>query len=159
MEDHTPTDFLSTHHFSLIIDHDRFKDFEYYLTQVEIPGISASAAAVGIPQLQLKKMPDTIEYDDLSFTFLVEKNMRNWLALWEWMRETIYSDNPKRFDARLIVRTNHNNANIEFTFIDVHPTNLGGITLQTTGSDEATANATLVFDYMKIRNVFAGGEE
>lgn len=153
---HESTDFFSSHHFSFLIDGDRFKDFEYYLTTVETPGISASAANVGIPQLALNKMPDTIEYNNLSFTFLVEKSLKNWLALWHWMRETVYKDMPERYDARLILRTNHNNANIEFTFIDVHPIELSGISLQTSSSKEATASTTLVFDYMKIREVFAG---
>ena len=58
---------------------------EYFTTACNIPGISLSAALQPTPLKDIPLPGDTVEFNDLEITFLVDENLENYREIHGWM--------------------------------------------------------------------------
>lgn len=59
----------------------------YNCQQANIPGFRVGAAWQATPFVNIPKSGDKMEFDVFSMSFLVDEQFRNYLEIWNWMRE------------------------------------------------------------------------
>lgn len=153
--------FLHTNKFSFFFPGLPWTNF--FVQSVSIPGVSTSAVYVPTQQNPTFRHGDTLVYDTLSITVLIDEDMKVWEENYNWLRALT---SPKKFseyiknrpsafpnltkpytDAVLILDTNSNNYNFKFTFKDCHPIALTGIGLSQASSPDTTPSATITYQY------------
>jgi len=103
------------------------------------------------------KLPgDDFQFDDLSVSFIVDEDMKNWLEINNWMRDvsnvedfTEYKTNKsdRVSDCTLHILTSGKNENVRYVFKDCWPRSLTGIDFDSSVSDIEPPTATVVFAY------------
>lgn len=152
----------------------RVPNVEYFVSTVNIPGISFSGdATVNTRFKSLSLMGDTLDYGDLELSFIVNEDLSNYREIHDWMIGIAFPKNNQQFtnamnsapqtkptlgrksplsqlasDATLTILTNKNNPNIRVNFKACYPTTLSGLSYnaQTTDSEQLTANVTFKYD-------------
>jgi len=85
---------------SFIFDIILIADIKYKLTEVNIPGISIGTIEE-FPSFAENRIPfpgDTIDYDDLVITFIVDKDMNNYYYIFNWMKGLIQNTRIEEID-------------------------------------------------------------
>jgi hypothetical protein len=131
-----------------------------------LPGVSLTPTIQTSPFANINVVGGTLEYEDLSVTFIVDENLSNWLEIFYWMEaitgpksfeqyktrkesnESLRIDTGDLFSsAELITLTNSKNPNMQVIFDDIFPINLSGIEFDTTHAENITVTSTVVFKY------------
>jgi hypothetical protein len=158
----------------------------YFLTKVEIPGLSLPQAAGGHPTpfVKIPQVGDQLEYDELMVQFKVDEDLVNWLELYTWIKRTGHPDDFGQFrsitdestitggglksDIIIQVMTSKGRPNYEFTFKEAFPIKVTGYTLDNSVQDIDYITATGYFAYTSydvtrvkagMQQVIAGGGE
>ena len=79
----TKQDYASPTQFKLQIT--KLPKVEYFCTAANIPGISIPSPAQVTPLADIPLPGDTISFDDLSVTFMVDENLENYREIHGWM--------------------------------------------------------------------------
>ncbi len=132
----------------------------FFVTAVELPGLTASPPKVGNPLHPLPMAYDKLQYNDLTLTFKVDEDLVNYLEIYDWMVGVGF---PTRFEERkmldkkgvegkfadgsLTVGTSKKNPNVQFMFKDLLPYSLSNLRVGTTDSDVIYVEATVSFVY------------
>jgi len=156
----------------------RLPGVTYFCQSVNIPGVSLSEVPRQTPFVDLYVPGEKIVYDTLNITFLIDEDIVSWQQLHDWIRSCTF---PKEFDeyrtmdqlssvgahrrhikllpqycdAHLSIHTNKNNPNFRLHFIDLFPTTLSSILLNTgdTADNIMQADATFRFSYYNIERL------
>jgi len=72
---------------------------EYFTTACNIPGISLSTALQPTPLKDIPLPGDTVEFNDLEITFLVDENLENYREIHGWMYGIGFPGDRKQFSA------------------------------------------------------------
>ena len=72
---------------------------EYFTTACNIPGISLSSALQPTPLKDIPIPGDTVEFNDLEITFLVDENLENYREIHGWMYGIGFPKDRKQFSA------------------------------------------------------------
>ena len=72
---------------------------EYFTTACNIPGISLSAALQPTPLKDIPIPGDTVEFNDLEITFLVDENLENYREIHGWMYGIGFPKDRKQYGA------------------------------------------------------------
>lgn len=141
-------------HFEL----ERIPTVIYNVQEITLPNFSMSEqdqpTTLGIP---IKRPIGAYKFDNLSLSFLVDENMKNWFEIYKWMRNlgNIDSDcenNSLPFNQWMTVATLHitkgtYNDNIKVIFKEIFPIALSGLRFSSTGSSYQAQVATATFAY------------
>ena len=145
---------------------ERLPQVSYFCAAVSIPAVTGNYAYIPSPFTQVKVPGDTLNYNPLTITFRVDRDLHNYEEILKWMESygtpesfsqylesEKYKDpvKAKVSDASLITSTNKYNPNILFTFEDVFPTDISEITLDTTQTDVPVILCTVSFAYTKFK--------
>ena len=146
----------------------KFPEITFFVQEVELPDISLG---VSVQYSSVHDVPipgDTMEYGDLTCSFQIDSEMRNYLAIHRWMIGLGYPENHELYrdlmndpknansysqiskgytDAALTILDNAMKPIASITFIDAFPTRLSGIQFTSTNSDAAPLIATVTFTY------------
>jgi hypothetical protein len=153
--------FLSNNKFEFILK--RIPNFTFFVQGVNLPSLSLQSSSINTPFSAISVPGNQITFGTLSLTYLVDEDMQSWYELYDWM---IQLGNPTGYDkigtltgedgsithrmsdATLFVKTNANNPNFQFNFIDLYPTELGDMTFSSTDNQEfITSTATFNYGY------------
>jgi hypothetical protein len=154
--------FLSNNKFDFVLK--RIPNFTFLVQGVNLPGLTLQSSSINTPFSAVSIPGNQITFGSLSLTFMVDEDMQAWYELYDWI---IQLGNPKGYnkignltrepgfitsttsDATLYVKTNSNNPNFKFNFIDVYPTELGemNFTSSDNGQEFITASATFNYGY------------
>ena len=145
----------------------RLNDFELYVTECNLPGVTAAEIPVGTPFKKLPIPGDRLEFNELTVTFKVAEDLSNYFAVWDWInaltfpesfdeyKTLVESDEKEISDATLVIMKNSNTPNYEIVFEDMFPVSMGDI--QFTHSDSSaeflSCEATFaykIWNYKKI---------
>lgn len=149
--------FLNPVEFRLKIE--RLPNLEFFIQSVNIPDISAGITERATPFKKLYTPGDKAEYGELIVSCLVDENMETYKEVWNWLVSLTYPegfDQYKRLlespegifsDATLIIMNNNKNSNIEIKFIDLFPTSVGPIQLDTASGDVTPPQVDFSFKY------------
>ena len=125
--------FLSNNKFDFILR--RIPNFTYFVQAVNLPSLSLQSTTINTPFSALSVPGNQISFGTLSLTFIVDEDMESWLELYNWI---VQLGNPKGYnkvgtltgkpgsvtsttsDATLFIKSNSNNANLKFEFVDVY---------------------------------------
>lgn len=138
---------------------DRTPEIEYRAQSVQLPGLSLGTANVPTPFVPIP-MPGNITYDDLTISFLVGENMKDYLSIFDWMVALGHPDNLEQYrdwrsDCSVFILDSNLKPNLQYRFTDAYPINLSGVEYDTTLTETqyVTATVTLRFTRWYIDNI------
>ena len=159
--------FLSNNKFDFVLR--RIPNFTYFVQAVNLPSMSLQSTTINTPFSALSVPGNQINFGTLTLTFMVDEDMQSWLELYNWI---VQLGNPKGYnktgtltgkpgsvtsrtsDATLFIKSNSNNSNLRFDFVDVYPTDLGEMNFTTTDNQEfVTSTVTFNYGYYEATSI------
>lgn len=125
-----------------------YEDLVIKLTKFEVPEVNAGVTALGNrTEYIMQTSGDHIQYENLTFEFLVDENLKNYIRLYQWMRENThtgidrhesifahFTGNDKRFQG------------VAIEFYEGFPITLSKLDFDTDGND-TDVHCTATFTY------------
>jgi len=142
---------LSPPGFKLQINAAEFPAFEYFCTSVTFPTVSLPIIESKYRNHQIEVSGDTVRYEPLSVTFIIDEDMKNYLELYNWMYKNARESITYR-DITLNILTTQNTPNISVQFMNATITDLASFEFNTQNTDVTytTCTATFYYDAFKI---------
>lgn len=153
---------------------ERLPGMTYFCQSANFPGVALTEIQRGTPFVDLYHPGEKIIYDTFNITFLVDEDLYSWTEIHDWIRALTFptefeeyarlsrqstpgrgqinplrGDRPQYSQASMTFYTNKNNANFRINFVDIFPTSLSTIIVNTgdTAENIITADATFRFSY------------
>ena len=133
----------------------------FFVQSVNLPSVSLGEVNVETPFTKIPFPGTKLSFGNLSVTFKVDEDMKNYLEMFNWMNEIGFPDNFAQYqsiagrgiysgegifsDITLLVTTSAMNPNIEITFIDCFPVDLSQLSFDSTSADVEYISATVTF--------------
>lgn len=149
----------------------KLPSISFFCQSVNIPGITLGAPEFGNP-FNVAPIPgETLTYDQLTVQFLVDENMENYRAIYNWIialgfpesyqqyttfvsgDTTNYSELARNYsDASLQILSGSNNIAAQIQFNDMFPISLDSLQFAGTNTDVQylVGNATFRYGYYKF---------
>ena len=163
--------YLSPIGFKFIIE--KAPKTSYLCQSASIPEINLGEIEVATPFVPIS-FEGNFKYGDLSFQFLVDENLENYLEIHNWMRalgtpfdfqeRARFEDKVRQIEDRqrdrnifsdgtLMVQTNNLTSNFSIVFVDMFPTVLSTLDFDATVTETnyLTANVSFAYTYYEIR--------
>jgi hypothetical protein len=153
----TITNYLSPLEF--VISVKRLPHVQFFTQRTAIPGISAQPVVQPTRFNPVFHTPDTMSFDNLNFSFIIDENMGNYIEVFQWLRNISFPESHAQFrevanstdglysDISVLVLNSKKNPNIEIYYKNCFPISLSEVTLDTTSNDVTYPEATVVFQY------------
>ena len=143
----------------------RLPHVNYFCTAATIPDISLSTTTeMNNPFIKLPVPGDKLSFGQVTLTFRVDEDMKNFSEIYDWLIGLGYPDNfdqAKAFgrtksdkgniysDGSMIITTAAMNPNIEIKFTDLYPTSLSSLEFNIEQTDVDYLQAQVTFNYRK----------
>ena len=88
-------DYLSPTQFKFNIH--QLPKVEFFCTAANVPAINLGEAIFPTPYKQIPVMGDTLTYDNLSISFIVDENLENYIELHEWLTAIGFHKDREQF--------------------------------------------------------------
>lgn len=150
----------------------KLPDLTYFAQQVNLPGISLGDPEFANPFASVPIPGDRLTYDSLTLEFMVDENMTNYMAIYNWIVALGFPNDYLQYtnltnqddintinelatnysDATLQILDNNNNPVKTVHFIDCFPTNIESLTFTSTSQDVnyLIGRVTLRFSYYEF---------
>jgi hypothetical protein len=150
-------------------------EIEYFCQQIHIPGITFGDPILANPFANVPIPGDHLTYDTLNVRFLVDENMDNYIAIYNWIvalgfpqsytqyvnyvsasQSSVLSELASNYSTGVMqVLNNTNNPIKTITFNDMFPIALETLEFQSTNDsvNYLTGSATFRFSYYTFSNV------
>jgi len=146
----------------------KFPEIAFMVQSVELPGISLGIATHSTSVHDFPIPGETLSYDDLTCTFIVDEKLTNYYAIYEWLNGLGYPSDHKLYrdlmansknatslselakgytDGVLSILGNDNLPIVQLQFIDCFPTRLAGLNFSSNNTDSEPLIATVTFTY------------
>lgn len=134
----------------------------YFCQGAAIPGISTTAPVQNVPFAAVYRHGDTLQFDPLTITAIVDEDMRVWEETHNWLvaltkpqnfRQYIRSINGNEtpyHDGILTMLTNANVPSLRFKFTFCHPLSISAIQVNAADSADVILTVDIVFRYDQI---------
>jgi hypothetical protein len=133
----------------------------FFVTRASLPGLNLGIVEVPTPFVKMPVPGEKIQFNDLSITFKVDEDMKNWNEIFEWMVALGFPQSFEQYkeirekqlgegvysDATLMVLNSNMNPNLEFQFVNLFPYMLSDLDFSTQGADVEYIEATVQFRY------------
>lgn len=135
----------------------------FWLQTANIPSLSITPVYHENPFVKIPFSGEHIDYGPFTMSFKVDEDLTNWRELHTWLRGLGFPDKYDEYanlkaqsrwegeglvsDMSLIILTNLKNPNIEVTFRDAFPINLGDVQFSTAQDDVIFVNCTAEFKF------------
>lgn len=155
---HQPTNVnqLSPVGYKFIIEN--LPNVSWFITSVSLPGVSLGSAGQATPFLSTSVPGETMTFEDLNVTFIVDEDLTTWLEIFDWITGLGFPENYSQYkdqkanfttsDATLIILNSNMRPNYHFKFKDLFPTGLSEITFDSASTEISTIKATVGFKYL-----------
>ena len=162
----TNTSFLSPIGFKFQLNN--FPEVNYFCQSATLPGISIGSISVPTPLKAIDLPGDEVTFEELSIKFIVDENMKNWLAIYDWIiglgfpteegqakYKKLSTIGELTTDAVLTVLTSNMNPQINFRFKECFPLSLSSIAFDSGGTDidYVTADVSFRYDVYTVENL------
>lgn len=145
----------------------RAPNLQYFITGCNLPGITLSEGQMPTPFVPIHTT-GSIEFDTLTVTFKVTKDLSNYLEIWNWMvglgsvystdsykelynKDQSFSGEGVKSDCTLQILTAHMNPGISVDFYNCFPISLSEINFDATLSDVEYVTATATFRFLRMQ--------
>lgn len=139
---------LQPTNFKVVIDRKSYGNLEFFAQGVNHPGISIPAPAVPYKRISTIAVPgDTLNFDELSMTVLVDEEMNSYTEVFQWLQQIVQNpdgrtDIPNQVDITVAITTSHNNLQKAIRYIDCVPTGMSSLEMSATN----TAPTVITYD-------------
>ena len=165
----TPTNksFLSNNKYEFVID--RLPHVTFFIQSVVIPDVSLVGTQVPSPYVSVPIPGNILNYGELQVNYIMDEDMKAWREIYDWMynlgnpesknkigdlTQTLGRRNSVTSDASLLVKSNANNPRVKFTFKDIFPTTLGGLTLSSNeGQEFITSTISFLYSHYTVDSI------
>ena len=162
----TNTNFLSPIGFRFQLGN--FPEVTYFVQSATLPGISIGTIPVPTPLKQIELSGDEVAFEELTIKFIVDENMKNWLAIYDWIiglgfltkegqekYKKLTETSALTTDATLTVLTGNMNPQINFRFQECFPLSLSSIAFDSgeTVVEYVTADVSFRYDVYIVENL------
>lgn len=130
----------------------RLPNTVYFCQAASLPTVTMSEVQMPTPFVPLKA-PSKMDFDELSITFIVDEEIKNWLEIFNWMRSSTNVENYNEYKsnnistANLIILNSARTPKINVTFEGLFPRTLGSIDFNSSISDPEVFQCTCTFGY------------
>jgi len=168
-----PTNLNQLNVVSFDVSFSRQPAVQYFCQRINLPSVVLGETNEPSPFMNLPLEGDTLTYEALSISFIVDEDLTNYTEVYNWLTalgfprefsqfsalkepESASKSLSKYSDLTIILHTNKSNPNYKIVFTDCFPTSLGSIGLDATptGMDPIVVDATFnfrgMFDIIKI---------
>lgn len=145
------------------------KALQWSIIKAEVPNINIKANAINYGGGSLHVSSHTKSpYDPFKITFKIDSSWLNYFTVYEWVN-FIYGEKEGHFDEENLTKSKnfdsyavpvsivgmdeYNNPKIQWIFTYAFPTDISGISLDYTSTEEIEFTVTFVFSQMYIRNI------
>lgn len=150
----------------------KLPELTYFAQQVNLPGISLGDPEFANPFASVPIPGDRLTYDSLTLEFIVNEDMSNYMAIYNWIVALGFPNDYLQYvaltnqdqintinelatnysDATLQILDNNNNAVKTVNFVDCFPTNIESLTFTATSQDVnyLIGRVTFRFSYYKF---------
>lgn len=146
----------------------KLPEISFFCQEANIPSIDLPPAEQYSPLVDAPQPGDKLQFGDLSLTFLIDENMVNYSALYDWIVGLGFPKNNQQFtdwvkthksfpkdadgpatvsDGVLQVLNSSNNVAKTILFRDMFPTSISSLQLQSTTSDTSYLAGSVTFRY------------
>jgi hypothetical protein len=146
------TDNFKTSNFRVVLRND-MKNLEFFALEASIPSVTVGKITVPFQSMNDKRPGDSLEYDDLSLTILVDEDLQIYNDFYALLntthdpRSNRIQVEPEIFDMTIFLTSNKNNIIYSVTFYDAWIQTMSAIELQTTSGDDNGIKTTLGISY------------
>lgn len=149
------TNYLSPLEF--VVSVKRLPNVQFFTQKASIPSLSINPIDRATPFKLLHETGDKLTYGELSLSFIIDEKMNNYIEIYNWMQGIAFPEKFEQYknleeseygirsDISIIIMNSHKNPNIEVSFKDCFPTNLGDVMLDTTSTDVQYPEASVTF--------------
>ena len=158
---------------SFDVSFSRLPAVQYFCQRISLPTIVLGETNEPSPFLNLPLEGDTLTFEALSLSFIVDEDLQNYIEVYNWLTALGFPRDYKQFailkepsatskslskysDLTIVLHTNKSNPNYRIKFTDCFPTSLSSIQFDATptGMDPIVVDATFnfrgMFDIEKI---------
>jgi len=160
--------YLATNFFQLVIE--RTPVMSYFCQSVNLPSLTIPPVEVPVAQfgVPLRTPIGRYSYENMSVSFLVDEEMKNWLEIYNWMYSVstpeevpgTYTEHTDIFsDAKLLIKNSKYNTIKVVTIKDIFPVGISGIQFSSVvvDTEPVIATATFAFTSYIIEDVNESG--
>lgn len=133
---------------------DAIPEIEYRVQSVELPGFTLGTVDVPSPLVRIP-FSGNISYDELTLTFLVGENLKDYLSITNWMKSLGYPEglaqyNYTHHDGSVLILDSNMRPILDVKFSSIFPVNISSLSFDSTLSDVQYATATVSFRYTSM---------
>jgi len=164
--------FLSPLGFKFVIK--KTPHINYFVQAVSLPSISLNRSEIPTPFVKLPYAGDHVDFSDLTVTFKVDEDLKNYLEIYNWITSIGFPDSFDQYKTIDEIRRSKNTGNVpamsgqgvysdatltilssamnpihNITFINAFPTSVSELEFTTTDSDVNYLTSTVTFAYQK----------
>ena len=173
LTDTQPTNLNQLNVVSFDVSFSRLPSVQYFCQRISLPTIVLGETNAPSPFLNLPLEGDTLTFEALSLSFIVDEDLQNYISVYNWLTALGFPRDYKQFaileepaaasktlskysDLTIVLHTNKSNPNYRVKFTDCFPTSLSSIQFDATptGMDPIVVDATFnfrgMFDITKV---------
>ena len=158
-----PTNLNQLNVVSFDVSFSRLPAVQYFCQRISLPTIVLGETNEPSPFLNLPLEGDTLTFEAMSLSFIVDEDLQNYISIYNWMtalgfpreygqfaalkEESSGSTETKYSDLTIVLHTNKSNPNYRIIFTECFPTSLSSIQFDATptGMDPIVVDATFNF--------------
>lgn len=150
----------------------KLPELSYFCQEVTLPDLQAPPAEFENPLVVAPVPGEKLLFGDLTITFLVDEQMANYVAIHNWMVGLGFPESHQQYrnfisahtnelagnellagysDGTLQILSSSNNVAKTIRFVDLFPTSLSSLQLQTTTMDTTYFASTATFRYTSYK--------
>jgi hypothetical protein len=160
MQSSAPVNFLSPINFKFQIF--RSPNVNFFIQKLDIPGLSLPAINVNNPLIRVPYPGEHILYDELSVSFKVDEDLKNYLEIFNWIKgigkqtyelyqqissNPTFTGNGLTSDISIQVLTNKRNPNHEIVLKNCFPISLSPLSFDASAQNIDYLQASVKFRY------------
>ena len=154
--------FLQPTNFKIIIDRKKYGNLEYFIQNVNHPGVSLPGVEVGYKRAAVHLAGDRLDFEEVTFDIIIDENMDAYVEMYNWLKKLVEEANqtqsqrglkePTFADITMMIMSSHNNTTKRIVYRDCIPTSLGGVALTSNATDTTfiTLPVTFTFSYFDL---------
>ena len=172
LTDSQPTNLNQLNVVSFDISFSRLPGVQYFCQRISLPTVVLGETNEPSPFLNLPLEGDTLTFEAMSLSFIVDEDLLNYREIYSWMTALGFprehaqfaalqepatgSEQTKYSDLTIVLHTNKSNPNYKITFNDCFPTSLSSVQFDTSVSAlepiivDATFNFKGMFNISKL---------
>ena len=153
-------DFLKNNGFTFSLE--RLPQTMFRVVACDVPAISIPAPVGGFPGATQYFSGTNEEFDELSMSFLVDDDLKNYEEIYRWITQQKFAVRKKEFtpknevesflysDGTLVTMNNASNPNRVFSFKNLFPVSLGNLHFDTSVTEPQPVTCEVNFRYSYI---------